>query len=546
MRFLRAGASATEAIEASLRILEDKEITNAGYGSNLSIDGTVECDATIVNHIGRSGACGAVPGTPHLRDNTLSISDEETGIRNPISLAKLILDMSNKPLSLRRVPPNALVGEGAKMFAKEHGMATYTNERLVSKNARDRFLRWQEDLKRAEGKSQDLRSRRITNPPTPEPKKTQAEPTSPPPSTILSIPRDHAAAIATGTFNEGQPDSPGQDVPRCEVSPGCEGTHTINYKHAASSATTNALHGTPPLSEPAPSVDQSSPNRQKLRLAKAESVAANMANKSDASLDNQAAPRKDSNGNKRRSALQSDSVPNGYCSSQSSLETMAAPSGTKRPLTPVKEGESTKRPTKKYGHPILSHAEGEDVITDTVGAIAIDNKGHIAAGSSSGGIGMKHRGRLGPAALVGIGTAVVPCDPEDEDGVTVAAVTSGTGEHMATTMASQRCAERVYRGSRKGTGSVDIADDDENVIMESFISNDFMNHAGVQNCHSTGAIGVMVVKKAKSGCYFYFAHNTDSFALASMGGTDKKPVCVMSRLPKGADIAKGGRKIRME
>lgn len=61
MKFLKAGATATEAVEASLRILEDKEITNAGYGSNLSIDGTVECDATIVDHLGRSGACGAVP-----------------------------------------------------------------------------------------------------------------------------------------------------------------------------------------------------------------------------------------------------------------------------------------------------------------------------------------------------------------------------------------------------------------------------------------------------------------------------------------------------
>lgn len=61
MRFLKAGSTAAEAVEATLRVLEDKEITNAGYGSNLSIDGTVECDATIVDHLGRSGACGAVP-----------------------------------------------------------------------------------------------------------------------------------------------------------------------------------------------------------------------------------------------------------------------------------------------------------------------------------------------------------------------------------------------------------------------------------------------------------------------------------------------------
>jgi taspase (threonine aspartase 1) len=159
---------------------------------------------------------------------------------------------------------------------------------------------------------------------------------------------------------------------------------------------------------------------------------------------------------------------------------------------------------------------------------------------------MKHRGRLGPAALVGIGTAVVPCDADDEEAISVATVISGTGEHMATTMASQRCAERIYHGNRKGPGGKDIPEDDDDIIMESFIANDFMNHAGVKDYHSAGAVGVMTVKKTSSGYYLYFAHNTDSFALASMGGFDKRPVCTMSRLSRGADITRGGRKIRLD
>ena len=63
MTLLNNGGTATDAVEMAIRVLEDKEITNAGFGSNLAMDGTVECDATIVDHYGRSGAVGAVGRT---------------------------------------------------------------------------------------------------------------------------------------------------------------------------------------------------------------------------------------------------------------------------------------------------------------------------------------------------------------------------------------------------------------------------------------------------------------------------------------------------
>lgn len=60
MAVMRAGGSAVDAVEIAIRALEDREITNAGFGSNLGFDGVVECDAIIVDPYGRSGAAGAV------------------------------------------------------------------------------------------------------------------------------------------------------------------------------------------------------------------------------------------------------------------------------------------------------------------------------------------------------------------------------------------------------------------------------------------------------------------------------------------------------
>ena len=184
----------------------------------------------------------------------------------------------------------------------------------------------------------------------------------------------------------------------------------------------------------------------------------------------------------------------------------------------------------------------EDRITDTVGAIAIDGYGNIAAASSSGGIGMKHKGRCGPAALVGIGTAVVPVDPEDPDQASVATVTSGTGEHMATCSAAAKAADRLYYSVRKTTGKLESCSDDE--ALKSVIENDFANHPGVLNSPCAAALGVLAVKKTKHGIYFHFGHNTDSFAIASMHSEERKPLCVLSRNQGNSSCAMGGRASR--
>jgi beta-aspartyl-peptidase (threonine type) len=106
-RILEAGGSALDAVEAAVVILEDDPAFDAGYGSHLSLDGRVECDAIVMD--GSTLRAGAVATLQH--------------VRNPVRLARKVLE---------DCPHMMLVAEGAERFAHEQGIKLCANEELVA------------------------------------------------------------------------------------------------------------------------------------------------------------------------------------------------------------------------------------------------------------------------------------------------------------------------------------------------------------------------------------------------------------------------------
>jgi len=75
----------------------------------------------------------------------------------------------------------------------------------------------------------------------------------------------------------------------------------------------------------------------------------------------------------------------------------------------------------------------------TVGAVALDAKGNLAAGTSTGGMTMKRYGRVGDAPIIGAGTYA--------DNRSCAVSATGWGEHfMRLTVARDICAQVEYGG----------------------------------------------------------------------------------------------------
>ena len=102
-RILSAGGEALDAVEATVRVLEDDPNFNAGRGSVFTYEGTHELDASIMD--GRTRAAGAVAAV--------------RATQNPIALARAVMVKS---------PHVFLAGEGADRFSKEQGLAQVPND----------------------------------------------------------------------------------------------------------------------------------------------------------------------------------------------------------------------------------------------------------------------------------------------------------------------------------------------------------------------------------------------------------------------------------
>jgi L-asparaginase / beta-aspartyl-peptidase len=94
---LKNGGTSLDAVEITVKVLEDNPLFNAGKGSVFTSEGKNEMDAAIMN--GSNLGAGAVA--------------QVTNIKNPISAARAVMEKSEHIL---------MVGKGAEQFAELYGL----------------------------------------------------------------------------------------------------------------------------------------------------------------------------------------------------------------------------------------------------------------------------------------------------------------------------------------------------------------------------------------------------------------------------------------
>lgn len=121
---LASGGTALDAVGATIMVMEDSPLFNAGKGAVFTNDGRNELDAAIMD--GKTLNAGAIAGV--------------TRVRNPIQLARAVMDKS---------PHVMLAGAGAEEFAREQGITLVSPTYFFTQRRFDQLRAVQENDKDA-------------------------------------------------------------------------------------------------------------------------------------------------------------------------------------------------------------------------------------------------------------------------------------------------------------------------------------------------------------------------------------------------------------
>lgn len=133
---LRDGGSALDAVAATIIALEDHPLFNAGTGSLLTIDGTVEMDASVMvagdsTEPGQEAPAamrgGIGSGAARISAGAVAAVGR---VRNPILLARAVMENTRHVL---------MVAQGAERLARRAGVPMCSNEDLITDRARERW-----------------------------------------------------------------------------------------------------------------------------------------------------------------------------------------------------------------------------------------------------------------------------------------------------------------------------------------------------------------------------------------------------------------------
>ncbi|ESO02417.1 hypothetical protein HELRODRAFT_188697 [Helobdella robusta] len=532
VQLLNKGHSALEAVVAAIVSLEDSQCTNAGIGSNLTMAGTVECDASIMD--GKSlhyGAVGAV-----------------SGVKNPIKVAESLMNLQFLgEMPLGRIAPCTLVGQGAYEWAKEHGLSVIIDKNeLITENSRKTFIK---NKRKLDLVNEELMKARVSGVGFKTSKLYD--------NSNNNSDRNKTVRATNRTLKNAQTSDVFVDEIASNVEISSEITFGINAKsNLAYDNRGNGVRGRIPKFN---IFSKNNLTQQKSKLK---------------NIKNQHQTNDCNNNN-------SDNIPNSIA---------------------INNTDSDDTSKNNYNDSCNNSSNDDnrrqvDVRNDTVGAICVDEDGRIVSAVSSGGIILKHPGRLGQAAMYGCG-----CWAEnDENGQCgAAASTSGCGEQLSKTMLAKECVltlkefivekkKNKVNNSNNNNDDEDGGDSDDDsdngdgreklglaeavneCFMKKFINSPFLKH---ERQPLGGALVVTVEKvlpKPKDFCsddsngnwlqaypwnklrtvegdidddesFFIielmWAHTTESMCLGYMGTGDKKAKAVLSRLPEGHQVVK--------